>query len=122
MSGLLNSYGAMGDAEALMERVKIFYAVKHSFRRTAQAFGISLWTAHAIVHNKCKITARRIVRWKEQRLLACPILTKVAPEACAEHSRIARTSRAYKMSNPDRLRLYAACRRCQQGGCHASSN
>lgn len=117
---LLNSYGSLPDAQAAMEKVLAYYAKTRSQRKTAHAFGVSVWTVNAIVNNKCTVTLKRILEWNRQDLLACPILKSVSAAACQEHSKIARSRRAHMMSNPAKLKLYAACRRCQQGGNHAN--
>jgi|GEM_PF-2491614 len=121
MNTLLNSYGSLADAETVIARIRAF-ALKHGVRATARQFNFSLGTASAIKNNVGAITGKRLALWATKACISCPVLGSVEPSACREHAQTAHSRRARMVSNPDKIALYAACRKCQKGEAYASAN
>ncbi|MFA5161181.1 MAG: hypothetical protein WC421_02955 [Elusimicrobiales bacterium] len=118
---LLNAYGAPCSREEAVARIRD-YAALRGVRAAAREFGVSVCTASNIASGKSKISGKRLISWFARGLAACPVLGVVSPHACREHAAFARTRAAGMVSNPDKLRLYIACRNCKnaKGGLNAN--
>jgi len=118
---LLNAYGAPCAQDEAISRIRA-YAGLHGVRAAAREFQISVCAASNIASGKSNISGKRLMSWFAKSIVACPVLGAVSPQSCREHSAFARTRAAGMVSNPDKFRLYIACRNCKnaKGDCNAN--